>query len=81
VNIFKKSHLNRFERHDSLLRELALITMTEHSPQSPDITPLRRCQTCNTPWPCPGYQLAQAAEIQARGYINRQLKDGHRLER
>lgn len=79
MNIFKKGHLNHFQRHDSLLHELALTTMAEHSPQAVDITPLRQCQICNDHWPCPGYQLAQAAEIQARGYKNRQLNEGHRL--
>jgi hypothetical protein len=71
VNIFKKSQLNHLRRHDSLLHELALTTMAEHSPQALDTTPQRRCQTCNNPWPCPGYQLAQAAEAQARGFKNK----------
>jgi hypothetical protein len=72
MNIFKKSRMNYLARHDSLLHELALRTMGEHKPRSDDLYPHRRCQTCHQLWPCPGYQLAQTAEIQARRYRGKQ---------
>ncbi len=71
VSIFKKSNPNHLERHDSLLHELALQAMTEHSPHILDTIPKRRCQTCDEHWPCPAFQLAREAEIQARGYKNK----------
>lgn len=40
-------------------------------PPDVDTIPKRRCQTCDEYWPCYAYQLARAAEIQARGYKNR----------
>jgi hypothetical protein len=71
VNIFRKRQLNYLYRHDSLLHELALKTMAEHSPHFLNATPHRQCRTCDEHWPCPAYQLAQTAEVQARGYKNK----------
>lgn len=71
MGIFKRSQSSNLERHDSLLQELAMNAMAEHQPHGPTAAPQRQCQACDCQWPCPGYQLAQVAEIQARSYQNK----------
>ncbi len=72
MNIFfRRNRKDHGKRHDSLLHELAMQAMEEHKPHRTH--PDRVCQLCGQQWPCPGYQLGQAAEIQARSYTDRNV--------
>ena len=66
--LLEETRPHRVTRHDSPLYELALETLAEHRPEDSDANPVRRCDACRRPWPCPRYQLALVAEIQVRSY-------------
>lgn len=76
MNIFKKMKTQKgcAGCHDSLLHELAMATMVEHAATADSAPTRKSCQTCGKSWPCPAYQLAQAAEIQARSYATKDFK-------
>jgi len=69
MKIFKKNpQLPCLDRHDSLLRDLAMNTMAEHATDPGHSHEL--CNACGEAWPCSSYRLGQAGEIQSRHYVS-----------